>query len=213
MLEQYRQGSDSTIFKIDMPNHSAAKVSIALKQAYSRTSTFSWGLHENLRIFASVKTQFGIPLVASGELEVGLEGEIGSDQQWTESNTRSDAIVETVVAKPYTNVKVVAYTTAIQNLPLPFTAEMRVNFVDDYDFNNHEYNQCLLTQLKYRGYTDIEKLSDDDERGVTIMVRGDFKGTFGFTGILGLEDVLLKSSRFNRYDQKRSKVAMCNRIR
>jgi len=106
LLQQYETGEESTIFSKTIPNHSAATAKFTVTESFTRKSTFSWGLKEDLKVFAKVTGKVGVPLVAEGSVETGVEVNIGSNQQWTTEDTKQYTISQEVTVPPYTSVKV-----------------------------------------------------------------------------------------------------------
>ncbi len=149
----------------------------------SRTSTFEWGLTQNLTTGITMGFEAGVPFGSvSGEISIELD--LGSHQTWTTTEDEEYLFSEEVTVPPNEAVVLEGYVDWTENLITPFTLTMNVMAKGGgVSLTGSQVDQLFLLSNPNATVTQI--LSQQ----ITVTLEGQFTGTYAIDTFTKLEPI------------------------
>ncbi|XP_037043207.1 uncharacterized protein LOC119079411 [Bradysia coprophila] len=177
---------------IKIENNSPGTSSRLVQVTQIVKNEFSYGFKQSIKTAFKVSGSVGIPLVAAGEIENKFEVELGANQNWKSSTSKSVLMVYDVKVPAYTNVNVSGWCDIIKDVRMDFKATVQVygktQRVTQYDDIVHDVpatGDMIRKQLEYTGFEgDILETKSDC---VVVRVKGEMTATVGVRGRLTLK--------------------------
>lgn len=183
----------------EINNNSPGQISRKVIVSEKIRDEFSWGLSQSLSSFAKVSGSTGVPYLASAEVEVGFEVDLGAHQDWTSSVEKSFELSYDVTVPPHTKVKISAWYDLIKGISMDYTATTeitgkttRITVYDDLVDETPAAGKMILSQLDYSKFEG--KIVEIKEHSVIVQIKGTLVASIGVRGQLSVNGSTVEKS-------------------
>jgi Repeat of unknown function (DUF5648)/Clostridium epsilon toxin ETX/Bacillus mosquitocidal toxin MTX2 len=144
----------------------------------SISSTFEWGLTQQLGVSVTMGVEAGIPDIASVKQDVTLSLDLGAHQTWITTQEMTYTASTSVTVPPQEAVEVDGFVDFTENVAVPFELYVRLNGTTaNIQLNQAQLISLLLMETPNFPLADIDTNTLPTE--VILKFDGEFTGSYG----------------------------------